>query len=402
MRAYKYKALSAGGKKVNGVVEAYDEFEAVAKIKDTCDVILDIDEVRESRGEAIHLNEPTKLSEKVLALTANQFAILLKAGLPLSRTVEIVANQTNDALMKRYLNLVKDDVAAGYSLAQALELRAKKMPAAFIETVRAGEASGTLEHSFEKLAVFYEKSYKLRGKVRSAMTYPLLLIALSVVVVIVVVKVAVPTIGNMISETGGQMPWPTQFLLDLYDFMGQWGLLILLLVAILIVAYLFWSKTEGGKETMGKVMLRLPILGDLNTMNAASEFAGNMMTLLSSGLPVTQCLNITGKVMSNYVVAQSVSGAVFGVEEGKKLGDVLRDNKYFPPLLVEMTGVGEESGSLEETLETIGAYFDSEVEEKSAKALGMLEPIMTIILGVVIGFIVIALYLPMFTMYSGM
>ena len=402
MRAYKYKALSAGGKKVNGVVEAYDEFEAVAKIKDTCDVILEIGEVKESRKDAINLNEPTKLSEKVLSLTANQFAILLKAGLPMSRTVEVVASQTTDNLMKRYLNQVKDDVAAGYSLAQSLELRAKKMPAAFIETVRAGEASGTLEHSFDKLSAYYEKSYKLRSKVKSAMTYPLLLIVLSIIVVIVVVKVAVPTIGNIIGEGGGTMPWPTQFLLNLYDFINKWGLLLFLLAAILIVAFLFWSKTESGKKTVGEFMLKVPILGQINTLNAASEFAGNMMTLLSAGLPVTQCLTITGKVMSNYVVAQSVSGSVFGVEEGKKLGDVLRDNKYFPPLLVEMTGVGEESGSLEDTLETIGEYFDSEVEEKSAKAIGMLEPIMTIILGVVIGFIVIALYLPMFTMYNGM
>lgn len=402
MRAYKYKALSQNGQKVNGVVEAYDEFEAVAKIKQSCDVILDIDEVKESRKDAINLNEPLTVSEKVLALTANQFSILLKAGLPMSRTVEVIAQQTTDALMKRYLMQVKDDVAAGYSLAQSLELRGKKIPAAFIETIRAGELSGTLEHSFEKLAVYYEKSYKLRGKVRSAMTYPLLLVFLSIVVVIVVVKMAVPTIAGIMGETGTGMPWPTQFLLNLYDFFSKNGLIILLMLSILIVAFIIWSKTENGKQFLGKFQLWLPVLGEVNVMNAASEFAGNMMTLLSAGLPVTQCLTVTGRVMSNYVVGQSVSGAVFGVEEGKKLGDVLRDNPYFPPLLVEMTAVGEESGSLEETLETIGAYFDSEVEEKSAKALGMLEPIMTIVLGVIIGFIVIALYLPMFTMYNGM
>ncbi|HQC35725.1 MAG TPA: type II secretion system F family protein, partial [Bacillota bacterium] len=137
-------------------------------------------------------------------------------------------------------------------------------------------------------------------------------------------------------------------------------------------------------------------------LNAASEFAGNMMTLLSSGLPVTKALSITGKVMSNYVVGKSVAGTVFDIEEGKRLGDVLRDNPYLPPLLTEMTAVGEESGSLEETLRIIGAYFDSEVEEKTTKAISMLEPMMTVFLGVVIGFIVIALYLPMFTMYSGM
>lgn len=402
MRAYKYKAISNGGETVKGVIDAYDEFEAVAKIKETCDVILDIDEVKKSRGEAINLNEPLTVSEKVLALTANQFAILLKAGLPLSRTVEVIAQQTSDNLMKRYLDTAKDDVAAGYSLAQALEIRGKKIPPAFIETIRAGESSGTLEHSFEKLSSYYEKSYKLRRKVKNAMTYPLMLILLSIVVVIVVVKMAVPTISDVVESSGGQLPGPTRLLLNIYEFFGNNGLIVLAIVAILIVAYILWSKTENGKMTMGRIMLKMPILGDVNTMNAASEFAGNMMTLLSAGLSVTQALSIVARVISSYPVAQSIGSAVFGVEEGKRLGDVLRDNPYFPPLLVEMTAVGEESGSLEETLETIGAYFDSEVEEKSAKALGMLEPIMTIFLGVIIGFIVISLYLPMFTMYTGM
>ena len=400
MKAYKYKALSLSGKKVSGVVEAYDEFEAVSKIKESCKVILDITEVKASKKEAININDPLWVSEKVLALTASQFAILLKSGLPTARTVEVIAQQTTDNLMKRILLEVKEDVIAGYSLAQSLETRGKKIPQAFIETVRAGEASGTLENSFEKLAAYYEKSYKLRAKVRGAMRYPILLIVLSIVVVVVIVNVAVPTIAGMIETSGGKMPGPTQFLLDVYDFFHKNGIAVLIGLAVLGIMYALWAKTEDGKEKLGELALKLPVLGQMNTMNAASEFAGNMMTLLSSGLSVTKALAITGKVMSNYVVGKSVAGAVFGVEEGKRLGDVLRDNPYLPPLLTEMTAVGEESGSLEATLKTIGEYFDSEVEEKTGKAISMLEPMMTIFLGVVIGFIVIALYLPMFTMYG--
>lgn len=402
MRAYKYKALSDSGQKVSGVVEAYDEFEAVARIKQTCNIILDIDEVKESKKDAININEPMWVSEKVLSLTANQFAILLKAGLPMARTVEIISQQTTDALMKRYLQAVAEDVAAGYSLAQSLELRGKKIPVGFIETVRAGESSGTLESAFEKLTRYYEKSYKLRGKVKSAMTYPLLLVALSIIVIIVVVKVAVPTIANIIEETGGELPGPTRLLLGIYNFFGKYGLFFIIGLALLIIAYVVWSKTEKGRMTMAKIQLKLPVLGELNIMNAASEFAGNMMTLLSAGLPVSQALTITSRVLSNYAVGSSLNKAVFGVEEGRRLGDVLKVNEYLPPLLTEMTAVGEESGSLEETLDTIGSYYDSEVEEKSAKALSLLEPIMTMVLGVVVGFIVIALYLPMFTMYNGM
>lgn len=402
MKAYKYKALSHSGKKLSGVVEAYDEFEAVSKIKESCNVILDIVEVKGGKKERINLNDPLWVSEKVLALVASQFAILLKSGLPTARTVEIIAQQTNDNLMKRILLQVKEDVLAGYSLAQSLDSRGKKIPQAFIETVRAGEVSGTLENSFSKLADYYENSYKLRGKVKGAMRYPIMLIVLSIIVVIVVVNVAVPTISNMISSTGGSMPWPTQFLLDVYNFFKKYGFGIIIGLAVLGIIYAVWGKTEEGKVKRGELALKLPVLGQINTLNAASEFAGNMMTLLSSGLPVTKALSITGKVMSNYVVGKSVAGTVFDIEEGKRLGDVLRDNPYLPPLLTEMTAVGEESGSLEETLRIIGAYFDSEVEEKTTKAISMLEPMMTVFLGVVIGFIVIALYLPMFTMYSGM
>jgi len=402
VKAYKYKALSHSGKKLSGVVEAYDEFEAVSKIKESCNVILDIVEVKGGKKERINLNDPLWVSEKVLALVASQFAILLKSGLPTARTVEIIAQQTNDNLMKRILLQVKEDVLAGYSLAQSLDSRGKKIPQAFIETVRAGEVSGTLENSFSKLADYYENSYKLRGKVKGAMRYPIMLIVLSIIVVIVVVNVAVPTISNMISSTGGSMPWPTQFLLDVYNFFKKYGFGIIIGLAVLGIIYAVWGKTEEGKVKRGELALKLPVLGQINTLNAASEFAGNMMTLLSSGLPVTKALSITGKVMSNYVVGKSVAGTVFDIEEGKRLGDVLRDNPYLPPLLTEMTAVGEESGSLEETLRIIGAYFDSEVEEKTTKAISMLEPMMTVFLGVVIGFIVIALYLPMFTMYSGM
>ncbi|HPX71102.1 MAG TPA: type II secretion system F family protein, partial [Bacillota bacterium] len=367
MKAYKYKALSHSGKKLSGVVEAYDEFEAVSKIKESCNVILDIVEVKGGKKERINLNDPLWVSEKVLALVASQFAILLKSGLPTARTVEIIAQQTNDNLMKRILLQVKEDVLAGYSLAQSLDSRGKKIPQAFIETVRAGEVSGTLENSFSKLADYYENSYKLRGKVKGAMRYPIMLIVLSIIVVIVVVNVAVPTISNMISSTGGSMPWPTQFLLDVYNFFKKYGFGIIIGLAVLGIIYAVWGKTEEGKVKRGELALKLPVLGQINTLNAASEFAGNMMTLLSSGLPVTKALSITGKVMSNYVVGKSVAGTVFDIEEGKRLGDVLRDNPYLPPLLTEMTAVGEESGSLEETLRIIGAYFDSEVEEKTTK-----------------------------------
>lgn len=402
MTAYKYKALSRDGSKVSGVVEAYDEFEAVAKIKAECSVVLKIVPVQEKRRERIDLNEPLWVSDKVLSLTASQFAILLKAGMPAARTVEVIAQQTTDKLMKRILTEVAKDVAAGYSLSQSLETRGKKIPLTFIETVRAGEESGTLEESFAKLVGYYEKSHKIRSKVRGAMMYPMFLAILAVAVIVIIVKVTVPVVVDMIVGNGGQLPLPTRILLGAYDFFSKWGLLFLGAIAVIVISCILYGKTENGRLRYARFSMKLPVLGKISVLKSASQFAGTMATLLSAGLPVTRALTITSKVMDNYAVGLTVGACTLGIEEGKRLGDVLRANPYLPPLLTEMTAVGEESGALEGTLTTIGAYFDSEVEQASAKALSMLEPMITMIMGVAIGFIVIALYLPMFTMYNFM
>lgn len=400
MNAYRYKAQSPDGKVVRGVVEAYDEYEAVAQIKRECPIVLSIKEVQQTERKSFDLNEPLWVSEKVLSLVASQFAILLRAGLPIAKTVSVIAQQTTDKLMKKILTEVAQDVNEGYPLSRSLESRGKKIPLTFIETVRAGERSGSLESSFQRLADYYEKSYKLKGKVRSAMIYPAAVLALAVVVVIIVVNVCVPVVSDVIATSGGELPILTKMLLGMYDFFQHWWLAVIAVIAALIIAIRFYGNTEAGRLKLAEIALKLPVLGHINTMNAASQFAGSMATLVTAGLPTGEALSITGRVMDNHAVGTFVGKCAVGIEEGKRLGEVLRGGSYLPELLVEMAAVGEESGSLEETLATIGAYYDSEVEQASAKALSMLEPIITVVLGLIIGFIVIAMYMPMFTMYD--
>lgn len=401
MTAFSYKAISKDGVPVTGVVEAYDEFEAVAKIKEDCPIVTNIEPVPQKR-ERIDLNEPLWVSEKVLTMVCSQFAILLRAGLPVVRVVELIAEQTDDRLMKRYLRQVAEDVAAGYSLAQSFETRGKKIPMAFIESVRAGEESGTLEHSFAKLEKYYNKSYKTKAKVRSALMYPAFLCVLAAVVIAIVMVVTVPVLLGTFETMGGQMPLPTRMLMAMANGVKNRWWLILAVVTAVAIGLTVYSKTEAGRKVFARVALKLPVLGKISLMKAASQFANTMTTLLAAGLPMTRALTITGRVMDNYVMGLSVGGATVGIEEGKRLGDVLRQDPYLPPLLVEMASVGEESGSLEDTLDTIGAYYDNEVEAASNKALSMLEPAITIVMGLVIGFIVIAIYWPTFTMYNGM
>lgn len=401
MKVYKYKAVSEDGKKVNGVVEAYDELEAVDEIRKTCYIIEKIEEVPTGEKKKIDLNEPVVIPDKVLSLTASQFAILIKAGIPTARAVEQIAASSSDKYMKKILTEVAEDVNAGYGLAQSLETRTTKIPATFIETVRAGEESGTLDQSFEKLYVYYDKAQKLRAKVKSALTYPIILVILTIVVVIVVVKVAVPTIAGVIAGGNGELPGPTKALLGIYDFFSRFGLIFVGLIAAAIIGLMYYKKTVNGAQWFGRNALKMPVLGNVNIMNAAAQFANTMSTLLGSGLSLQKALYTTSKTMDNCVIASGVEKSSVGIEEGRRLGEVLHENAPdLPGMLIEMAEAGENSGKLEETLGTIGAYYDAETQVATEKALGMLEPILTIILGVVIGFIVIALYLPMFTMYN--
>lgn len=403
MVAYKYKGITKGGKTVTGIIEAYDEFDAVDRIKETCNVVLEVKEASTKKNNVLEkLNEPMKLSEKMLSLTASQFAILLKSGLPTSRTVQAISEQSNDKYMKKVLTQVADDVYAGFGLADSLELRGPKIPDTFIEMVRAGEESGTLETSFDKIAKYYEKSARLNGKVKGAMVYPAFLAVLAVIVITIVIRVAVPTIASTISSSGGEIPGITQFLLNIYDFFSKYGIVVIALILAIIMGIKVYQTTENGKLALAKNAFKMPLIGKIVKMSSASQFASTVTTLLSAGLPLSRCLVITGKVMSNYAAGKTVATAAAGIDEGRRLGDVLKGNEYLPELLVEMAAVGEESGALEETLTTIGEYFDAETEQASAKALSALEPAITVVMGIVIGFIVIALYLPMFTMYNGM
>ena len=232
------------------------------------------------------------------------------------------------------------------------------------------------------------------------MAYPALLAVLAVVVIAIVVNVTVPVVSEIILGSGGSLPWPTRVLLGMYDFFDKWWPLIIALIVGFAIFIRLWGKTENGRLKLAQNAMKLPVLGHINLMNAAAQFANTLSTLLSAGLTLTRALNITGKVMDNYAAGTSIASCTVGIEEGKRLGNVLSGNPYLPPLLTEMAAVGEESGALEETLSTIGEYFDGEVEQATNKALGMLEPIITVVMGVIIGFIVIALYMPMFSMYS--
>ena len=333
MTTYKYKGQSLSGARVSGVVRAYDEFEAVAKLRDTCAFITKIEPVKE-RGTALDKPIGFKLKDKELALLCSQFSIILTSGLSVMRCVEMVASQTRNKYTRRMLEKVAEEVGAGYSLAQSFESNAPYLPATFIETVRAGEESGTLALCFDRLHRYYERTAKTRAKIISTMTYPA------------------------------------------------------------------FKRTERGKLVLASYAIERAPLRRLRSMSAAGRFANTMSTMLTAGLGVPRALDVTSQVVGNYLFSLGVRKVKENVERGRGIAESMAGVECFPKMLTEMVGVGERAGSLPQTLDVIGNYFDSEVETQSTRLLSVLEPVITIVLAVIVVVLLLAVYLPMFSMYG--
>ena len=402
MITYQYQAITKDGRRTKGVVQAIDEFAAVTKIKTTCPVVTSIKAVREKGGDGFFQMEIgiNKVNHKALAIMCSQFAIILKSGVPISKCIEMIAEQTEDKKLKKMLNSAAEDVSEGFGIARSFEKNCKGLPVTFVETVRAGEESGTLEDSFEALEKYYEKSYKTGQKIRRAISYPIFVVCVAIGVLVVVMVKVVPALVTSFVDLGGDLPGITKFLIASSEFFGKYWLLIIAIIAAIIAAIKIIGRNEDGKMFLNKVKLKMPVLGNIYLLNNSSQFANTMATLLTAGISIHNALAITAKVLDNYVLSREVSMMSGRIEEGKAFGECMRDTSTFPTTLVEMSAIGEETGELEATLETVGDYFDNEADHATEKAINKLEPAILVVMAAFAGFIVIAIYLPMFTMYS--
>lgn len=400
MTTYRYKGQTVDGAKVSGVIRAYDEFEAVAKLRDTCAFVTKLEEVKEKKS-AFSAGTHVRIKEKELALICSQFSIILGTGLPVMRCVEMVASQSRNKRTRRMLEKVAEDIGAGYSMAQSFENNMPGLPKTFIETVRAGEQSGALEECFKRLHKYYDKTAKTKAKVISTLTYPAMVIAVAVIVVIIIMVKAIPAFGDVFAEMGTEMPAVTKGLIAVSNFFVGWWWLILLVLALLGILYTLAKRTEKGRVAISSFSLKRAPLRRLHSMSAAGQFANTMATMLAAGLPVPKALDVVSQVIGNYVFSVGVREVKQSVERGRTISESMEEIEYFPKMLTEMVGVGERSGSLEQTLDVIGTYFDNEVEVLTSRLLSLMEPVITILLAVVVVFLLLAVYLPMFSMYGG-
>ena len=399
MPTYHYEALRVGGERTEGVVEAADRNQAVAQIRQSCEVVLRLDEIATPRQDP--LEKFQKLTLKIFSLMCKQFAIILKAGLPLVQTVDLVAEQLEDKFLKKLLNQVAEDIANGWSLSYSFSQRGgRRLPVTFLETIRAGEESGDLVRAFERMSSYYDRMTKTRQKATSALIYPAFLTVVAVAVMIVIMTYAVPTFASTFTSMSIELPLPTRMVIATSNFFSSYLWVLLLVVALVLLGLRLYWGTEQGRGKLSRWRLALPVLGKLAVMTAASQFAHTMTAMLSAGMPILKALDTAGRSVSNAHLSHQLLSVIPGVESGRTLGECIRECRDLPPMLVQMTAMGEATGSLESTLEVQAEYYDNEVDTLSARALSLLEPIIICVMAVFVVIILLSVYLPMFTMYG--
>lgn len=401
MQTFRYQAISPDGKKLSGIIEAPDEYAAVARLREMDAAITKITPVR-GHNQAHSQFTAGKISERALAMMCSQFAVILGSGMPIVRAVELIAGQTQDKTLRQILQQAAGDVASGLSLAQSLKNRGKNLPVTFIEMVRSGEESGTLDLAFKRLQTYYDKSFQSKSKVKAAMTYPIFTLIVAAIVVVIIMVVAVPAFTTSFSSMGVELPWITRWLIAISGFFTKFWLLLVIVIGGGIFAYQMYGRTEKGKLFHARQRLRLPVLGRIGLLKASAQFAGTLSTLLSAGLPVLQAVSVTASILDNAWIGAKVTGRLSDLEEGKTLSFCLDSAGVFPDLVSEMVRIGEETGSLENTLDMVGVYYDNETDLASRKALSLLEPIIICILAVIVLLVLLAVYLPMFALYANM
>jgi type IV pilus assembly protein PilC len=401
MPYFNYTIRDANGQTRSGKVEAPNAEELKKRLQAEGLQVLEVTEDRKAPRVPAGGYGRVKLSD--LAIFARQFSTMLDAGVSLIRCLDVLQAQTNNARLRKILMDLSARVESGESLSRSMARHPKAFSQLIIGLIRAGEVGGVLEESLQRIAGFLEKDVELRRKIRSALTYPVIVLLAAVGIVIFLVSWLVPQFAGLFKELGiKELPTPTQFLVDLSAlFTQRWYVVIIAVVAILI-AYKLFVSTRVGRRVADRVKLRVPVFGPLHHKIVMARFSRTMGTLLASGVPILQAMETVAGVVGNSVVSDAVIESRARIREGEKIADPLQRSKMFPPMVVHMVSVGEESGSLDHMLNKIADFYENEVEMTIASLTAAIEPVMIVLLGIIVGFIVISMFLPMIEVISNL
>ena len=404
MPVYEYTALDAGGRRRRGIVDAGSAVAARQKLRETDIFPVSLSETSgRKREEKVAIGVDTRLFRRIglreLAVMTRQLATLLGAGLPLVPALSVLVSQTRNPLLQSTLAQIREEVNEGNSLTRSMTDFPKIFPPFYVNMVRAGEASGTINRVLERLADFQEAQQALMTRIRSALAYPIFMFLIGSGVLFFLVTFVVPNITKIFGEMHQTLPGITVFLVAVSGFLKSlwWILLLTLAVAVVGLRYLI-RNTERGRHFWDRLKLGAPLFGGLNRKIAVARFSRTLGTLLQSGVPLLAALEIAGSVVNNRVIAGEIQRTTREVEEGQSLSAPLSRSVFFPPIAVEMISVGEQSGNMETMLFRVADAYEKEVEADILLITSLLEPAMILVMGAVVGFIVISVLLPIFEM----
>jgi type IV pilus assembly protein PilC len=342
-----------------------------------------------------------RVKDKDIVVFTRQFATMIDAGLPLVQALDILSTQVENKSLGKTLQEVKGDVESGATYADALKKHPRTFTELYVNMVAAGEAGGILDTILNRLASYIEKAMKLKKKVKGAMVYPAVVSTIAIGVIGVIMVFVVPTFGKMFATLGGTLPWPTRLIVNMSDFLaGPGGLMIAAAIIGIVVFIVQIRRTEKGKHITDRILLKLPIFGTLINKVAVAKFTRTLGTLVSSGVPILDGLEITAKTSGNKVVEYAIMEVRKGVVSGKTLAEPITKAKVFPPMVTHMIAVGESTGALDAMLAKIADFYDDEVDNAVNNLTAMMEPLLMVFLGGAVGFIVVAMYMPIFKLIT--
>ena len=395
MAQYNYKAMDKNGKAKKGSIEAINLDKAKEKLKSEGLIVQDIKE--QGAGKK---GGGKKVKDKDLAVFCKQFSAVLNAGVTIISALEMMSEQLENKTLKRALQEAQSYVQKGGTLADAFKLNPKVFPPIMINMTAAGEMSGNLEICFDRLTTHFETANALHSKVKGAVTYPIVILIVVVAVVAVLLVGVIPQFSQMFDDLGSELPAATQMLVNLSNFLQHKWYILVIIVAAIVFGLKAFGKTEPGSLMYAKIGIKFPLFGNLTIKSAAATFSRTMATLMASGISLIDAVEQVAKMINNRIIREALLDAKTHIAKGVPLSKPLRDCGIFPPMLPQMTKIGEETGNIEDMMDKVADYYEMEVNDATDALTAAMEPLIIVIMGVVVGGIVMAIYSPMLSMYD--
>lgn len=395
---YKYKAVSHNGEMIEGFFEGEVESDVLAMLKGNNYMPVTIE--KDVGAEAQIDLFSSKVKKKDLAVFCRQFYTMLDAGIGIVKCIDILEKQSENKTLVKALGALHEDVQKGFTLSEGMKKHTKVFPSLLINMVEAGEFSGNLDTIMERMAVHFEKENKLENKIKSALIYPIALSVVSIAVVVFLLVAVMPTFISMFESSGQALPGPTQALLIISNSLTEFWYIYVVVVLGMTLGFASFKRTNAGKTLLDGLKLKIPVVKDTTVKIVTARFTRTLSTLMSSGMPLLQSIEIVGRVVGNKVIQDRLEIAVEDIRKGVSLSRTISEVKVFPPMVDSMIKIGEESGALDDILYKTADFYDDEVEVALQRMTALMEPLMLVVMALVIGFIVIAMALPMFDMVN--